>query len=407
MIEGTRFTFTSGNGASLAARIDRPASGPVRATALFAHCFTCTKDSLAAQRIAAALAALGILTVRFDFTGLGGSGGEFANSGFACNVADLIAAADHMRENIGAPTILIGHSLGGAAVIAAAAAVPEAKAVITLGAPFDVGHVLGQLQGDLAAVERDGAGEVQIAGRPFRISSQFLAQMREHDQGERLAHLKRALLVLHAPADQTVGIDNARLIFRAAKHPKSFIGLPPAADHLLTRKSDAAYVARMIAAWVEPYLPDEDPAEEAAGAHGEVVVETLGGKFAQAVRAGSHHWIGDEPVSLGGEDRGPAPYDLLLAALGTCSSMTVKMYADRKGIPLERVRVVLNHSRDYASDCVDCDDPAAKIDIIDREIGFTGDLTAEQRTAMLAIADRCPVHKTLTSKVEIRTREAE
>lgn len=403
MIDGNKFTFMGSAGAELAARIDRPAQGPIRATALFAHCFTCTKDSLGAARIAAGLAELGIATVRFDFTGLGGSGGEFANSGFASNVGDLVAAADYLRETIAAPTILIGHSLGGAAVIAAVAGMPEVKAVVTLGAPYEVDHVLHQFGDGLAEVEASGSAEVEIAGRRFRITRDFISQMHGQDQHSRLKELKRALLVLHAPTDRVVGIDNARQIFEAARHPKSFVALPLEADHLLSRKADAIYVARLIAAWVEPYLP-EMPARTAEPVSG-VIVETRSGKFAQTVHTGRHVLVGDEPASVGGDDLGPAPYDLLLAALGTCTSMTIRMYADRKGIPLGSVRVALSHRRDHASDCTDCDNPAARINIIDRGITLAGDLTGEQRSSLMSIADRCPVHKTLTSRTEIHTVE--
>lgn len=402
MTESERFDFEGANGATLSGRLERPL-GSVRAVALFAHCFTCTKSSLAAVHVARALAGKGIATLRFDFTGLGGSGGEFANSGFTANVGDLIAAAAALRSAVGAPSILVGHSLGGAAVIAAAAEIPESQAVVTIGAPFDVEHVMHQIGDGLAAVGIGGQAEVEIAGRRFAISGDFVESMHGHDQAARLRRLRRALLVIHAPADQIVGIDNARRIFVAARHPKSFVSLPLKADHLLTRPGDAEYVAGLIAAWVEPYLAVA-PATETLANHA-VTVETLSGRFAQAVTAGRHRFVGDEPLSAGGGDLGPSPYDLLLAALGTCTSMTLNLYAARKGIEMGAVRVDLDHRRDYASDCAGCDDPKMKIDIIDRAISFSAALTEEQRQSLMAIADKCPVHKTLSSCVEIRTTE--
>jgi putative redox protein len=392
------FTFAGGSGASLAARLERPA-GPLRAVALFAHCFTCGKASLAATRIARALAEHGIATLRFDFTGLGDSEGEFANSDFAANVADIVAAADHLRATIGAPSLLVGHSLGGAAVIAAASAIADVKAVATIGAPFDVAHVLHQFSDGLADVERAGEAEVAIGGRRFRVRRDFIETARAQDQRARLRALKRALLVLHAPTDQTVGIDNAGEIFAAALHPKSFVALD-GADHLLTRAEDAAFAARMIAAWAERYL-DRAAATDAVEP-GRIVVESLPGKFTQLVRAGRHRFVADEPATVGGDDRGPGPYDLLLAALGACTSMTLRLYAERKGIALGPVRVDLKHSRDYVRDCADCD--GKRIETIDRAIAIEGSFDDATRARLMEIADKCPVHRTLSEGVRVSTR---
>lgn len=395
-----KIDFTGPTGHVLSGAIDLPTAGRPRAVALFAHCFTCSKDSHAARRIAMALADHGIATMRFDFTGLGASGGSFAESHFSANVADLVAAATALADDIGAPSLLIGHSLGGAAVIAAAADLPQVKAVVTLGAPFDVGHALDQLHGgDLP--DDDGPFDVSIGGRPFTVDRAFIQDMRSHDQGARLAKLGRALLVMHSVTDATVGIDNARQIFEAARHPKSFVTLDRA-DHLLNDPADAAYVAAIIAAWAERYVPLAAP-ERPELAEGVVRVETAGGKFLQDIYASGHHLLGDEPIGYGGSNLGPTPYDLLLAALGTCTSMTIKLVADREGIPLSHVAVDLSHQRCHSADCADQGEGKPKLDVIDRVISLEGPLDEAQRARLLAIADRCPVHRTLENHPVIRT----
>lgn len=401
MIKTEKFSFAGADGQMLDGRLELPLYGPPRAAALFAHCFTCGKQSRAATRISSALAKHGIAVLRFDFTGLGSSEGEFANAGFVSNMEDLTAAAAAMRKQGLAPSLLIGHSLGGSAVIGAASSIPECKAVATLGAPFDTTHVFRQFGGGVERVEAEGEAEVSIAGRKFRVAKGFLEQGRNQPQAERLAKLGRALLVMHSPTDDLVGIDNASQIFLAAKHPKSFIALD-GADHLLTTEGSADYAASMIAAWSERYFPRAKDAA-AMPAEGTVTVSTAGGKFAQWVRTPHHALIADEPESFGGNDDGPTPYDLLLASLGTCTSMTIKMYADRKKIPLESVSVDLEHSRNHQEDCVDCDKAAAQIQVIDRSITLTGDLTSEQRAKLIEIADKCPVHRTLEGELHIHT----
>ncbi|HYZ31109.1 MAG TPA: bifunctional alpha/beta hydrolase/OsmC family protein [Crenalkalicoccus sp.] len=401
-----RFDFPGGGGERLAARLDLP-DGTPRAYALFAHCFTCGKDVNAAARLSAALAAEGIATLRFDFTGLGGSEGEFANTGFASNLADLLAAAAHLRGTGRAPALLIGHSLGGAAVLAVAAEIPEARAVATIGAPFEVAHVLRHFAARVPEVEAQGEAVVDLAGRPFRIRRSFVEEARAADLAPRIAALSRALLVMHAPQDSVVGIENARAIFEAARHPKSFVALD-GADHLLSRPADAAYAARVLAAWASRYLPA--PAADAPSPlpeEGLVTVEETGaGRFQQAVTIGPHHSLADEPAAVGGLGTGPAPYDLLLASLGACTAMTLRLYAAQKGLPLEHVRVALRHGKIHAADCADCETQEGKVDEISREITLEGELTEAERARLMEMADRCPVHRTLHGEIKIRTREA-
>ena len=404
MIATEKFSFTGAQGQTLDGRLEKPLYSKPRAAAVFAHCFTCTKQSHAATRIASALAEKGIAVLRFDFTGLGGSGGEFANAGFATNVDDLAAAAQALDAAGLVPELLIGHSLGGAAVIAAAEKVPQAKAVVTINAPFDTAHVFEHFgKGALEEIEEHGEGDVVLAGREFRVARDFIEQGRNQPQGRRLADLDRALLVLHAPLDDTVDVENARAIYEAARHPKSFVALD-GADHLLTRPGSAEYAAGIVAAWASRYLTPAKPQSEKALA-GTVEVSTAGGKFAQWVRTAKHSFIADEPVSYGGSDDGPTPYDLLLAALGACTSMTIKMYADRKNIPLDHVRIELEHSRDHHQDCLDCEKDGPPLQAIDRAIELTGDLTDEQRARLLEIADRCPVHRTMEGELHIHTTE--
>src|SRR6266567_880814 len=399
-----RFDFASTQGQRLAALLDNPAGQP-RAYALFAHCFTCGKDVHAARRIAEGLTALGIGVLRFDFTGLGGSEGEFANTTFSSNVADLIAAADQLRRTKRAPAILIGHSLGGAAVLAAASAVPEARAVVTIAAPSDPAHVTGLFKDRLEEIGERGEVEVALAGRPFRIRRAFLDDVAEQNLKERIADLRKALLVFHSPTDETVGIDNASEIFLAAKHPKSFVSLA-GADHLLSRRSDAAYVANVIAAWAERYLDMPQARPQSAAEAGTVVVsETRQGRFQQEITVGAHRLLADEPVGAGGLDSGLGPYDLLLAALGACTAMTLRLYAERKALPLDHVTVRLTHAKIHAADCESCETKESMLDRIERAITFSGALDEGQRARLLEIADKCPVHRTLTSEIEIKTSE--
>ncbi len=340
-----RFDFPSREGHRLAALLDEPAVPP-RAYALFAHCFTCGKDVHAAKRIAQALTSLGVGVLRFDFTGLGASEGEFANTTFSSNVADLAAAADELRRIRRAPEILIGHSLGGAAVLAAASEVPEARAVVTIGAPCDPAHVTGLLKNHIEEINARGEVEVTLAGRPFRVRRAFLDDIAEQKLSDRIAKLRKALLIFHSPTDDLVGIENAGRIFAAARHPKSFVSLA-GADHLLSHRSDAAYVANVIHAWAQRYLDTADAAPELADdRHSVVVRETRQGRFQQEVTVGAHRFLSDEPTEVGGLDSGPGPYDLVLAGLGACTAMTLRMYAERKMLPLEQVTISAESRQD-------------------------------------------------------------
>jgi uncharacterized OsmC-like protein/fermentation-respiration switch protein FrsA (DUF1100 family) len=402
-----RFQFTGEGGHQLAAALDLPEQEPL-AYALFAHCFTCGKDVLAAKRIATALADKGIAVLRFDFTGIGSSEGDFANSTFSSNVADLVRAANHLRETRKAPTLLIGHSLGGAAILAAAGQIAEAKAVVTIAAPSDPEHVTGLFKEQIEDIRKQGKVEVSLAGRPFTITREFLDDIAEHGLMARVTTMRKAILVMHAPTDDTVSIDNATRIFLSAKHPKSFVSLA-GADHLLSQRRDSTYVADVIAAWSSRYI--EPAAEQAvvttAAPRNVVVRETRNSKLQQTISIGPHRLLADEPVAAGGEDSGPGPYDFLLAALGACKSMTMRLYADRKSLPLERATVTLHHSKIHAQDCAECETKEGMLDEIDVAIGLEGALDAEQRKRILEIADKCPVHRTLTSEIRIVTRAAD
>ena len=381
--------FPGRQGRELAARLDTPAEAP-RAYALFAHCFTCSKDSKAAAYVAQALAARGIATLRFDFSSL-----EFSS-----NLEDLLAAAAWLREHRAAPQILAGHSLGGAAVLAVAAKIPEVRAIATLGAPFDPSHVAHLVKDPKEAGDDL---QVSIAGRQFRVAKNFFDDLAGQKAAATIAALRKPLLVFHSPLDTIVDIENASKIFLAAKHPKSFVSLDRA-DHLLTQKDDAQYAATVLAAWASRYLEAE--AAPAAAVPGVRVAEAGDGRFAQLVTMGRHRLRADEPAAVGGDDSGPSPYDLLLAGLGACTSMTVRMYAAQKKWPLERVTVDLKHDQVHATDCAECETREGKIDRIERVLTLEGNLDEAQRARLLEIANKCPVHRTLHSEVWVPTKLA-
>ena len=395
-----RLTIDTPAGHALDGALELP-TGLVRGAALFAHCFTCTKNSRAAVAVTRALAARGIACLRFDFTGLGGSEGEFGRAGFATDVADLTAAANALCDRYGGKVLLVGHSLGGAAVLAAADDIGRERvaAVATIGAPSDVPHVLERIEGDLDAIRKEGSGEVTIGGRGFALGREFIERTADADLLEEVARLRVPLLFLHSPTDLVVDIDHAGRLFQTAKHPKSFVSLA-GADHLLLDERDAAFAADTIAAWALRYLPlrDDWPMPEEG-----VVVRTGHGKFGTEVYTGAHRFVADEPRSYGGDDTGPTPYDLLNAALGTCTAMTIKMYADRKGLPFESCEVHVTHERDHAADCEDAVDEGVKAQAIYRRIALSGDLTDAQRAKLIEIADKCPVHRTLEGELHVHT----
>lgn len=399
-----RLQFAGHSGAILAARLDLP-NGRLRGYAIFAHCFTCSKDLAAARRIAAELAREGIAVLRFDFTGLGSSEGEFASTNFTSNVADLISAADYLRQHYEAPSLLVGHSLGGAAVLAVAGDIPEVRAVATIGAPADVGHVLKNFGASLEEIEKNGEADVDLAGRTFLIRKQFVEDTRAHRIKDAVASLKKPLLVLHAPLDQTVGIENATKIFHAAKHPKSFVSLDKA-DHLLTDPEDAAFAGRIITGWLTRYVAADTPQGSEPIEHVRVM-ETGEGKFQNAVQAGGHRLFADEPENVGGLDSGPSPYDFLSIALGACTSMTLRLYAEHKGLPLGRVGVDVSHAKIHARDCEECAESersgGARIDHFERVISIDGEISEELRGKIVEIAGKCPVHRTLEAVAKIKT----
>ncbi len=395
------FAFTGHAGDRLSGRLDLP-EGPVLATALFAHCFTCGKDIAAARRIAGRLAAMGFAVLRFDFTGIGQSGGSFAATSFTSNAADIVAAAAALAGRGLAPDLLIGHSLGGAAVLRATGDIGSVRAVATIGAPFDPAHVIATFAAAREAIERDGSAEVTLGQRRIRIGRALLEDLAEAELAGAIAKLDRALLVLHAPRDEIVGIDNATRIFVAAKHPKSFVTLDDS-DHLLSRPEDADYAADVIAAWAGRYLDLRSPAPPPGAPEGVVrVSEADPDGFLQDIDAGPrHHTVADEPLAYGGTDRGMSPYGFLAAALGACTSMTIRMYARKKGWPLDHVLVEVTHDKMHAQDAATGIVP--RIDRFHRAIRLEGPLSAEQRERLREIANNCPVHRTLETGAEVET----
>lgn len=396
-----KIQFLNSKGERIDARLELPVNQHPHSFALFAHCFTCGKDLTALRNISRALNMQGIAVLRFDFTGLGESEGDFSDTNFSSNVEDLVEAAYFLERDYQAPTILIGHSLGGAAVICAAMLLPSIKAVATIGAPFDPKHVQHLFAEHVETIEKEGIAKVAIAGRTFTVKHQFLKDIEMQSLEEKLAHLDRALLILHSPQDLVVPIDNAARFYNAARHPKSFISLD-GADHLLSDKKDSLYVGNVIASWSSRYL--EIPEKERFTTEKQVLAR-LGSKgYTTEIMVRHHGLIADEPEEVGGNDFGPSPYELVASALGACTAMTLQMYARRKNWNLKEVRVHLEHYKDYAEDMMSGEEPQGKMDHFERIIELKGELDEAQRERLLEIANRCPVHRTLNEEVKIITQ---
>ncbi|MCP5292057.1 MAG: OsmC family protein [Burkholderiales bacterium] len=409
----TQVLFYNKQNESLSGLLELP-NARVNCYAIFAHCFTCSKDGIAATYISRALAENGVAVLRFDFTGLGNSAGDFPNTNFSSNLDDLFAAAEFLQENYAAPQILIGHSLGGSAVLAVAKQIESVRAVVTINSPATAEHVKHLFDDVHNEILNNQSAKVSLGGRSFTIQKQFIEDLDRHNTLDHIKELGKALLVFHSPVDQIVSIDEATRIYVAAKHPKSFITLDQA-DHLLSDKDDANYVAAVITAWVSRYLADSFSSESASTnsrqddalpiiESGTVIVRERDKKFAREIFTQQHRLVSDEPVEQGGADSGANPYELLLAALGSCTSMTLRMYANHKKLDLEAIEVTLRHSRVHLDDCKTCDDKNTLVDKIDRKIKLVGRLDDDQRKRLLEIADKCPVHKTLVNEIVIETK---
>ncbi|MCH2081982.1 MAG: bifunctional alpha/beta hydrolase/OsmC family protein [Saprospiraceae bacterium] len=392
--------FKNTTAEQLAARLELPVNQKPIAYALFAHCFTCNKNLTAVRNISRSLNLNGIAVLRFDFTGLGESEGDFADTNFSSNVQDLVSAAKFLEENYQAPSLLVGHSLGGAAVIAAAEYLSSVKAVATIGAPFDPSHVSHLFAAGIEEIKEEGIANVQIGGRPFTVKKQFLEDIKEANLTTNLENFNRALLIMHSPQDMTVEVENAAKIYSAAKHPKSFVTLD-GADHLLTNKEDSQYAGEVIGTWAKRYL-DIQP-KEILKPEKTVAVRLAGEGYTTEVMVRHHHLTADEPASVGGNDFGPGPYELVAAGLGACTVMTLKMYARRKKWDLQEVTVHLDHFKDYKEDAQNTDNPKSKIDYFHRIIDIKGNLDEKQIARLLEVADRCPVHRSLHSEVKTET----
>ena len=398
-----KVSFSNSNGLSLSARLEFPDNQEPHNFAIFAHCFTCNKNLSAVRNISRALNKEGIAVLRFDFTGLGDSEGEFVDTNFSTNIEDLIAASEFLTKDFMAPSILIGHSLGGAAVIFAAKLINSIKAVATIGAPSSPDHVQHLFSSEVNTIKKEGVSEVNIGGRPFHISDKFIEDIESKSMETCVKSLRKPILIIHSPQDETVGIQNAKELYHYAHHPKSFISID-GADHLMSRKKDSEYVGGVIAGWVDRYI--EIPEKEKIATQYQVAVSLGNSGFTSEIKAGRHQLTADEPESVGGNDFGPSPYEYVSSGLGACTAMTLRMYADRKKWELEKVIVHVNHGKEYARDFEEIESKEgdlSKIDVFKREIELYGNLDEKQRKRLMEIADKCPVHKSLHNSSIIKT----
>ncbi|WP_139855701.1 bifunctional alpha/beta hydrolase/OsmC family protein [Aequorivita sinensis] len=400
-----KVSFTNKDKEQLAGRLELPLDQKPHNFVIFAHCFTCTKNLTAVKNVGRALTNAGFGVLRFDFTGLGESEGDFENTNFSGNVDDLIEAANFLEENYQAPTLIIGHSLGGAAAIFAASKLESIKAVAVINSPSDPSHVMHLLKDSEQEITKNGKARVNLGGVDFTIKKQFLDDLENNTLKDVVSDLRKALLILHSPQDNTVGIKNAEKIYIAAHHPKSFVSLD-GVDHLLSKKEDSKYVGEVIAGWASRYV-EIPPAKEIKSKS--KVAASLGQdeKFTTNLKVGDHYLIADEPKSFGGNNFGPSPYEFLSAGLAACTVMTIQMYARRKNWNVGNVSVPIDYSKEHAIDCQECEKDSSKIDTFKREIKLVGNLTDEQKAKLMQIADKCPVHKTLHSKTQIITKLVE
>lgn len=394
-----KVTFQNTEGETLVGRLEMPADRHPHNFAIFAHCFTCNKNLMAVKNISRALTANGFAVLRFDFTGLGESEGDFEDTNFSGNISDLVAAANFIEKTYKAPSLLVGHSLGGAAALFAAAEIDSIKAVATIGAPSNPVHVKHLFKSTLSEIKESGKATVNLSGRDFTIKKQFLDDLETKSLAAVVKNMDKPILILHAPQDGTVGIKNAEEIYHAARHPKSFVSLD-GADHLLMKKEDSAYVGQVVAGWSQRYIPIPKKEDLKTKHH---VVASLDAEdgFTAAMKVGNHLMTADEPISFGGNDYGPSPYELVSAGLSACTVMTLQMYAKRKGWALDNVEVHTSYGKSHAEDCLDCDTDSAKLDTFHREIILSGILDEKQKLRLLQIADKCPVHKTLHNTVQV------
>lgn len=396
-----KISVTNSSGETLSAALDLPVGRKPHNFAIFAHCFTCEKNYKAVRNIVNSLTGYGFGVLSLDFTGLGESEGDFADTNFSSSVDDLLCAAAYLRENLSPAVLLVGHSLGGSAAIMAADSLPEVAGVATIGSPASPGHVTALFRSDVEKIRKDGYAEVSIGGRPFRIKEQFVRDIEAQDLSRALSSAEKAFLFLHSPQDAVVGIENASMLYRAARHPKSFVSLD-GADHLLTDGNDARYAGNVIGAWAERYVSVPEPPQLATHSH-TVAYLSAAEKFTTHIKSDRHRLVADEPESFGGDDLGPSPYQLISSGLAACTVMTLRLYADRKGWDLKEVYCHIRHEKTHLEDCVDCKDPKARIDRFTRELELIGNLDEAQKDRLIEIADRCPVHRTLERSARIET----